>query len=59
LRKKGFTDRHEDRQNDGLRAVENDVAGRAGDGHEEREDALKGELQELDQFGHGGADAEL
>ena len=48
--------RHEHRKDDDLCAVNNDVAGCAGDGQEEREDALKGELEKLYQAGEGKAD---
>jgi len=48
--------RYEHRDNDDLCAVDDYIAGRAGDGQEEREDALKGELEKLYQASDGKAD---
>jgi hypothetical protein len=48
--------RHEHRDNDDLCAVDDYIAGRADDGQEEREDALKGELEKLYEASDGKAD---
>lgn len=48
--------RDEHRDYDGLCTVDHDVARRANDRREERENALKGKLQQLDQAGEGEAD---
>jgi hypothetical protein len=50
--------RHKDRDDDGPRAVNDDVAGDADERGEERENALKGKLQKFDQAGDGEAHAE-
>ena len=48
--------RDEHRDYDSLCAVDDEVAGRASDRREERENALKGKLQKLDQAGDGKTD---
>jgi hypothetical protein len=47
--------RDEHRDYDELRAVDDDIAARANDWRQKRENALKGELQELDQAGESKA----
>jgi hypothetical protein len=48
--------RHEHRDDDGLCAVDDDVASRAGDGQQKGEDALERELEKLYQAGDGKAE---
>jgi hypothetical protein len=49
--------RHQHRDDDRFRAVDGNVAGGAGDGKDERKDALKRNLQKLYESHDGDADA--